>query len=261
MEYFDDLSIIAVSKMITTRNGKPARCPYGAIGLMLRGPAILCREDFRRELPSPFLYWSHPDEAGAWETPPGAIRENLWIAAEGPRFERMLDALDKLSPDRFAFLEKTGNLVSIFDRMRIRFERNTPADCRALPLLTEELMFEIREILQEEEVSGRMCSMIRETAKRMTEHPEKDFDVLSEARKHGISADYFRHCFQQYIGTSVHNFTLAQRYALAVRLLRETDRSIGDIGETCGFPIQGDFTRFFKNRGGVSPREFRKNVY
>ena len=262
MDYFDDLLIVAVSKMVTTRSGTPGAQVCGAIGVMLRGPAILCRGNAVFQLDAPFLYWSHREEITCWKTPPGVIRENLWVAANGARFERMLDSLDRMNPSAdHISLENPGKIVEVIERMRGCFERNTNADRRRLPLLAEELMFEINETFSAEEISGKMSAVVKETALKMIHSPGNEFDIEAIARHSEVSSDYFRHCFQQYIGTSIHDFLLTQRYALAVRLLRETNRSIGDIGETCGFPVQRLFTRFFKNRSGVSPREFRKNVY
>lgn len=262
MDYFDDFLIVAVSKMVTPRNGTPGAQCCGAIGVMLRGPAVLCRGNEVVTLEAPFLYWSHREEVTCWKTPTGIIRENFWVAANGTRFERMLGALDRMNPqNNHVFLENPGKIVEVIERMRGCFERNTNADRRRLALLAEELMFEIKETFSAEEISGRMSAVVKEVALKIAQSPGNKFDIETIARHSEVSAEYFRHCFQQYIGTSIHDFLLNQRYAFAVRLLRETNRSIGDIGEECGFPIQRLFTRFFKNRSGVSPRNFREKIY
>ena len=262
MDYFDDLRILTVSKSITNRNGSPGKIEYSAIGMMLRGPAILCSRKGNVLLETPFLYWSRKGGEEYWKTPPGIIRENRWIVGDGPRFERMVDSLARLNPsENHIFLHDPRNLVEIFDRLHSCWERKTNSEKYRLKLLVEELMAAIGETLESEEVSGRMCMQVKKTAEEMSEFPGHDFDIEQIARKAEISADYFRHCFQRYIGTSVHDYLLTQRYALAIRLLRETNRSIGDISETCGFSEQRLFTHFFKKRSGTTPREFRKNTY
>lgn len=262
MDYFDDLEILAVSKSITNRNGFPCEIEYYAIGIMLGGPAILCNKDGEFLLETPFLYWSCKGTEGCWKTPPGVMRENLWMVADGLRFQRMIESLSRLNPKAgHIFLKDPKNLVEIFDRLRGCWERKTNSEKYRLPLLVEELMATIGETLESEDVSGRMCTLVKKTAEEMFESPEHDFDIDKIARKAEVSSDYFRHCFQQYIGTSFHDYLLTQRYALAVRLLRETNRSIGDISETCGFSVQRLFTHFFRKRSGASPREFRKKTY
>ena len=48
MDYFDDLHIISVSRAITKRNGTPGVSFVNALGLMLRGPAILRTDTFSK---------------------------------------------------------------------------------------------------------------------------------------------------------------------------------------------------------------------
>lgn len=262
MDYFDDLEILAVSKCITNRNGSPGKQCCGAIGIMLQGPAIFCENGMEVKLETPFLYWSLKNDESCWKTPQGVMRVNIWISANGLRFERMLASLCHLNPNsKYIFLENPKKLIEIFARMRNCWERKTNSDKYRLPLLVEELMAVIGEILAPEEISGRMCNEVRKIAEEMSDFPERDFNIEAIAKEAEVSIDYFRHCFQQYIGTSFHDYLLTQRYALAVRLLRETNRNIGDISETCGFSEQRLFTHFFKKRSGISPREFRKNTY
>lgn len=261
MDYFNDFKIVQVAKMITNRSSSLTRYPCGAIGVMLRDSAILCRENLEVEIKTPFLYWVRPNTPMCWQTPPGNTRENLWLAANGPRLNRMMDSLDKISSNGYIFLEKTVKIVFVLEEMRKLFEHNTLYDRRRLPLMAEELMLEIQEALIEDDISGRMISIIHTVAREMAEHPENQFDIELITRNHKISPDYFRHCFQQYIGTSFHDYLLKQRYAMAIRLLRETPLNITEIAERCTFTDQSLFTRFFKKRSGVSPSEFRKHIY
>ncbi len=262
LDYFSDLEVLMVSKMITSLSRRPSRQTCGAIGVMLRGPAIMNCSGVMEKLEAPFLYWSCPGENTFWITPPGVTRENLWIAAGGKRFEHMLASLDRMNPSsRHIFLESPGKIVEVLERMRICFERKTNADKRRLPLLTEELIYVIGETFAQDRTDKRMQAVVQKAARAMSDSPGSVFDIDSIAREAEVSTDYFRHVFQQNIGTSVHDFLLTQRYALAVRMLRETNQSIGMISEACGFPQQRLFTRFFKTRSGVSPREFRKNIY
>ena len=204
MDYFNDIWFRSVSKMITSRNGTRSAALYGAIGIMAGGKAILCIGDEEFELEAPFLYWSYPGENYCWKTPPGEIRENLWVSASGTRFERMLGALDRISPDRrYLFLKKTEMLINTFE-------------------------------------------------------PAAVLDLEQEAAKYAVSTDYLRHCFKLVNGISPYEFQLSQRYALAIRLLRETELPVGEIGDRCGFPVHRLFTQFIRKRSGFAPRELRK---
>ncbi len=266
MNYFDDIQIHSVSKCITKADGVPGKNESLVIGLMLRGPVMLCSEGGSRLLQAPFLYWSRrgvPTATGSfWRCPAGVERENFWIIGEGPRFERMVESLRALNPeDGHYYLENPKNLAELFERLRNTWERRNNSEKYRLPLLMEELMAAIGEAVETNDLSSRMSRLVKKTADAMVTSPGKDFNLASIAKSADVSQDYFRHCFQQYIGTAPYDYLLAQRYALAVRLLRETSRTIADISETCGFSAQRLFTYFFKKRSGLSPKEFRKRAF
>ena len=260
MDYFNDIWFRSVSKMITSRNGTRSAALYGAIGIMAGGKAILCIGNGEFELEAPFLYWSYPGESYCWKTPPGEIRENLWVSASGTRFERMLGALDRISPDRrYLFLKKTEMLINTFERMRECFERDTAFHRRRLPLYLEELMVHLADALEANDlVSGRMEKAVMHLTTRIVRSPAAALDLEQEAAKYAVSADYLRHCFKQVNGISPYEFQLSQRYALAIRLLRETELPVGEIGDRCGFPVHRLFTQFIRKRSGFAPRELRK---
>ena len=69
-------------------------------------------------------------------------------------------------------------------------------------------------------------------------------------------ASFFR-LFARCFGVPPARYVL-QRRAAAQRLLRETERTLEDIGRSLGFADAFHFSKAFKRVTGVSPREFRK---
>lgn len=59
------------------------------------------------------------------------------------------------------------------------------------------------------------------------------------------------------VGTTYQKEIQALRVQLAKHALSKTDDSIAEIGRRLGFGEAGNFTRFFKSKAGVTPREFR----
>lgn len=78
------------------------------------------------------------------------------------------------------------------------------------------------------------------------------------ARKYGFSPSYLSHLFKKITGTSVMGYLLACRLAAAKRLLAQSDRSVSEIADDCGFSDHSDFSRCFKQSVGITPSEFRK---
>lgn len=66
-------------------------------------------------------------------------------------------------------------------------------------------------------------------------------------------------CFSRQLGTSPLDYLLDVRVGKAREFLSTSDDSVELIGERCGFSSGGYFSKVFKKRTGLSPREFRKS--
>jgi AraC-like DNA-binding protein len=72
-----------------------------------------------------------------------------------------------------------------------------------------------------------------------------------------LSTFHFNRVFHQITGLPPAKFIAAMRLDQAKRLLLSTDRSITDICFEVGYNSLSTFTRFFTQRVGLGPREFR----
>ena len=64
--------------------------------------------------------------------------------------------------------------------------------------------------------------------------------------------------FQIHLGMSPFEYLREQRLARAQELLDSTDHLVRQIAETVGFKRAGDFATAFKQRFGMTPREYRR---
>lgn len=99
---------------------------------------------------------------------------------------------------------------------------------------------------------------IRKAAGLMRAEPAKPQDLDSLAQSVGLSRSHFFAQFSAGMGMtpSVYNDTLRVEYA--IEQLIGTDRPAGAISLDLGFSTPGHFSRFFKNRIGFTPREYRR---
>ena len=86
----------------------------------------------------------------------------------------------------------------------------------------------------------------------------KQFTLAVLAKQHNLSISSLSHRFQAATGVSVMEYLQSCRMANAKQMLAETDCSIGEIVEKCGFSDNSNFGRTFKKRTGFSPSDFRK---
>lgn len=73
-----------------------------------------------------------------------------------------------------------------------------------------------------------------------------------------LSESTLRRNFLTVTGQSPMAYTSSIRLMMAEQLLTETDLTVLDISERCGFPCLSTFNRQFLKRRGISPRDFRK---
>ncbi|MBQ7034248.1 MAG: helix-turn-helix transcriptional regulator [Clostridia bacterium] len=84
------------------------------------------------------------------------------------------------------------------------------------------------------------------------------FTLATLAKQHSISISSLSHRFRAATGISVMEYLQSCRMANAKQMLAETDRSIGEIVEKCGFSDNSNFSRAFRKLTNMSPSDFRK---
>ena len=95
--------------------------------------------------------------------------------------------------------------------------------------------------------------------KRQFENSCNDHYTLDAlAKQYSVSVSSLSHRFQAATGVSVMEYLQSCRIANAKQMLVETDYSIGQIVEKCGFSDSSNFSRAFKKLNGLSPSGFRK---
>ena len=73
-----------------------------------------------------------------------------------------------------------------------------------------------------------------------------------------VSPYHFSRLFKQATGFSPYQFLIECRVLAAQRLLRaQRDLSLGEIAFRCGFADQSSFTRCFRQRTGLTPKQYR----
>lgn len=86
----------------------------------------------------------------------------------------------------------------------------------------------------------------------------KDISVNLLAKELGYSASYFGYFFKKMQGVSIGRYIMDVRLERSVELL-DSQLSVAAIAEKVGFEDANYFSCAFKNKYGVSPREYRKS--
>jgi len=100
--------------------------------------------------------------------------------------------------------------------------------------------------------------LIREACFHILEHSEELVDFAALSRRLGTSYSTFRRTFRQHTGLAPNQYLLQIRIRKAESLLSTTRIPIQEIAEKTGFESTYYFSRIFKLKTGLSPRDYRK---
>ena len=98
---------------------------------------------------------------------------------------------------------------------------------------------------------------IQEAVTYMERNYQRELTVEELADVCGLNRSYFSKLFRDSMGCPPQEFLIRLRLSKAADMMKGMNYSIGTIALRCGYPNQLHFSRAFKKRYGVSPREWR----
>ena len=88
---------------------------------------------------------------------------------------------------------------------------------------------------------------------------ELTLEDLSDAAQ--LSRSHFSQMFRKTTGESPHQFVLRHRVEHAKQILRSPHLRVLDVAIACGFKTQQHFARVFRQMCGISPTEYRQELF
>lgn len=89
------------------------------------------------------------------------------------------------------------------------------------------------------------------------EHLGDDLTLERIARELAMSPFHFAHAFRQTTGVAPHRFVMYCRIDRAMRLLRETELPVSEVGQEVGIPSPSHFSLLFRRSTGSTPTRYR----
>src|SRR5436309_11610267 len=113
-----------------------------------------------------------------------------------------------------------------------------------------------REGIQRE---GRMDGLLRSLVKTVRRRLREDEEVSVEAvtRELGYTRQYISGRFHRVTGRLLSHFLKEKRLEKAARLLKSGNLRVSQVARRCGFDSENYFRQQFRERYGMSPRQFR----
>jgi len=137
------------------------------------------------------------------------------------------------------------------------------SDYFTVSMLLFELWFLGFNLIIPSETLNRNNSKVRlvERVKNIIEWEMIDpaLDIIGIAAKINMHPNYINSVFRSVEGITINHYLRDKRIELAKTILVNSDRSIGEVADMCGFSQHSYFTRTFHKICGISPGEYRSS--
>lgn len=159
------------------------------------------------------------------------------------------------SPKDQQLLSSIQEVCSITDQ-EIGYELHfVEMACKIWRLLTARILLDgkarpiVSNKIQEQRIK-RLLSFIHA-------HYNEHISIEDMAKSALISRTECFRCFQTILGKSPVEYLIEYRLSIAMMFLTNTERSISDISYSCGFNNPSYFGKLFKDKCGLSPKNYR----
>jgi len=109
-------------------------------------------------------------------------------------------------------------------------------------------------------LGGLPIRHLRKIEDYIAAHLADEISIEQLAELVQLSASHFAHVFKETTGMTPLQFVTRQRITLAQQLIRETSRSLIDVGLEVGYTSPSHFAQVFRRVVGVTPTEFRNSL-
>jgi len=279
IHYFQPSGLTAYGNLSESGFIKVGSHPYCEIAYVARGRGVFTIEgrvfDARAEdlfIIRPYeLHGIRPDQDDpfdiAWfsiypKEMAGWVSMYLW--REKDEVEKPIIHLDKA----YEFWDMLGQVLKEMSLHSFKYETALRAELlqmfiaftRKLRAITgEERSSEVRELLLRQD-RKRWREVVETAIEFIKQNYWRRINLETIARRSYLSPNYFCEVFKAETGVTFTEYLIKVRLRKAKELLRTTDLTISEISDRVGYESIHYFSRLFKEREGISPREYRELV-
>jgi AraC-like DNA-binding protein len=107
----------------------------------------------------------------------------------------------------------------------------------------------------------RELKIVRQLGKKITENPAKNYSLNQLSKASGLSQVKLQDGFKFLFNRTVTEYIRHIRLETSRELIKTTDLNISQIVYSIGFTSRSYFSKIFKEKYGVTPYEYKKQVY
>ena len=111
-----------------------------------------------------------------------------------------------------------------------------------------------------EQRGGLPAFKLRKVTDLLKAHLDDEFSLSQLANEAGISEFHFSRLFKKTTGFAPSRYFIRMRMEKARRLLRETSKSVIEVGLDVGYSSPSHFAQIFRREVGVVPSQYRTHL-
>lgn len=183
----------------------------------------------------------------------------VWLEFDGLRAQGYLSAAG-LGPDQPIYHPKNVALAEKMKEIMLYVTDHpgaSPLQLIGCLCLFLDALIQSSATQQEQAGTKLQDFYIQEAVNFMEMNYQRELTVEEIALVCKLNRSYFSKLFKQNRGCPPQEYLIRLRLSKAAEMMKTTAASIGDISAACGYPNQLHFSRAFRQRYGVSPREWR----
>jgi len=204
-----------------------------------------------------------------FQSPPGEELDNLSLHIAVEPFLAALEARYPGKSDRVETMDYFGRdeilwpiCLTCAELLAARVRGKSPRVAALTQLLAAHLVEQYTSSPSQTPIyrGGMLIHQLRKVEDYIAEHLAEEISIPRLAGLVELSSSHFAHVFKETTGMTPLQFVTRQRVTRAQQLIRETSRSLIDVGLEVGYTSPSHFAQVFRRVVGVTPTEFRSSL-
>ncbi len=172
--------------------------------------------------------------------------------------EASKNPLLELIPSHF-FAADPSEYIKIYDQLCYNFQNINSKNTNKI--LLNRLFFlvlsDVFRQMQSDAENSRESRVMTETCKYVQKNFHRNISIRELAENVSFSPGYFCKLFKKAANTTPAEYIISVRFSNAKLLLSESELTVSQISEMCGFSDASYFSYYFKKNFGMTPGEYR----
>ncbi len=154
-----------------------------------------------------------------------------------------------------------SDYIKIYDKLSYNIHNINSKETNAI--LINQLLFlilsDVCYTIHNEASTNPESKILTETCKYIQENFHRPISIKELANNVSLSPSYFLKMFKKNANTTPTEYIISIRLSNAKQLLSESNLTIAQIAEACGFNDASYFSYYFRRCFGIKPSEYRLN--